>query len=214
MKSDSLHLSTDDLLALAAGDAGGRVGRRSHAEACEECGARLRRLGLALSVIRRPPEDAPARFVAAAKRAFAPTRAARDESVLAAAARKILAVLSFDSAGLTQAYGVRAGQAAARQLIYAAGGFDVDVRVRPAGGRWAVSGQVLGGATCAGGSAELARADEGEETTRPSRGDEAAARVELDETCEFVFPAVAAGAYALRLRLGDAEIEIPDITLG
>jgi hypothetical protein len=102
--------------------------------------------------------------------------------------RRVVAALSFDSMQPGLAYGVRSGQAAARQMLYSAGDNDLDLRVQPVGDAWVVSGQVLG--ACTGGRVEL-------------KGTDAEVSAVLNELCEFTLPGVAAGDYTLRLLLGE-----------
>jgi hypothetical protein len=116
--------------------------------------------------------------------------------------RRLVASLSFDSGARRPAYGLRSGatSAAARQLLFSAGDLDVDLRLSPSGEGWAVSGQLLG--ECAAGRAELFADEEAP-----------AARADLNDLCEFTLPTVPAGTYTLRLTVGDAEIEVPGLSL-
>jgi hypothetical protein len=63
--------------------------------------------------------------------------------------RRLTGVLRHDSGALPPlALGLRAGQGGTRQLLFSAGGHDVDLRVRPEAGaqppRWCIAGQLLG----------------------------------------------------------------------
>jgi hypothetical protein len=142
-------------------------------------------------------EAAPRDVVASLVGLFRERAASREPSTL----RRLLASLSFDSAQLSPAYGVRSGAAAAaaRQLLYSAGDSDLDVRVAQAGDGWVVSGQWLGECD-GGGEIEL-------------QGAEQTATARLNEQCEFSLPPVPAGTYALRLRLKDAEVEVSELEL-
>jgi hypothetical protein len=144
-------------------------------------------------------EDAPAELVASTVRMFRARRAQETEPGLL---RRLVAALTFDSSSLQPAFGVRSGQAApARQLLFSAGDLDVDLRLAPGGEGWTVSGQVLG--ACKGGEVELVDAE-----------GSTAARATLNELCEFtLLPPTPDGTYALRLRLDEAEIEIPELSL-
>jgi hypothetical protein len=83
-------------------------------------------------------------------------------------------------------------------VVFETGLHDVVVRLRPAGDRCAIWGQVLG--SVAGGQVAL----EGP----------ASAHTELNSLSEFSLPPVPPGAYALTLRLDDAEIDMAlDITV-
>jgi hypothetical protein len=111
----------------------------------------------------------------------------------------VRAWLRFDSAQRPLAPGLRAGQAAARQLLFSAGERDLDIRLTPAGTAWMISGQVLGSE--ASGQAEL-------------RGDAIQVQAELGDLSEFALPPVPAGRYTLILRLAEAEIEVTDLEVG
>jgi hypothetical protein len=115
--------------------------------------------------------------------------------------RRFVAALAFDSGSTTPAaLGLRSGALATRQLLFTAEGHDVDLRLEPmAGGRWKVSGQVLG--PDAVGSALLL----------PSGAP--AQQVAWSPLAEFSFDPVAAGACQLLLRSDAWEIDIPDVPL-
>jgi hypothetical protein len=110
--------------------------------------------------------------------------------------RQILAQLTFDSFTTSPAFGVRSGPSVARQVLYAAGEIDLDLRLAPDDGRWLISGQILG--DCAAGEVELTGCTEAE-----------AVRAPLDELCEFTLPPVPPGGYGLLVRFGDVEVEVP-----
>lgn len=183
---------------LAAGEA---REVREHLRGCAQCSGRAARLGRVTSLMRADnSEDAPARALDAALRML---RARRADEPARGLISRIVAALTFDSRALTPALGVRSGQAAsARQLLFSAGDFDVDLRLAPGGDGWTVSGQVLG--PCVGGSVEMSVAGEAFDAT---------ARAALDESCEFTLPTVLEGVYALRLNLSDTEVEIPELRL-
>ena len=149
-------------------------------------------------------EDAPHNAMAHALNLFrtrkASVEAASSEKSLG---RRVLAALSFDSMTVAPAYGVRSGEASgARQLLFSAGDNDLDVRLTPTGETWVVSGQVLG--NCKGGAIELESA-EGEGSV--------VAAAALNDVCEWTLPAVPTGNYRLRVRLGDTEVEVPELEL-
>lgn len=114
------------------------------------------------------------------------------------ALRRLAAVLSFDSLGLTpQAAGVRSiGSDGVRQLLFASDGRDIDLRVAPSadGHRWQLSGQVLG--PDESGRAEL-------------RCGGLQAQADWSELAEFRFDDVPAGACELTLRGTDWELVLP-----
>jgi anti-sigma factor RsiW len=173
---------------------------RAHLSACTRCAGEADRLGRLATLMRADTsEDAPPEVLAGVVRMFrARTAGAAEPGLL----RRLVAALTFDSSGLRPAFGVRSGQPApARQLLFSAGNFDVDLRLAPGTEGWTVSGQVLG--PCRGGEVEAVAAD-----------GSVAARATLNDLCEFtLLPPVAGGTYTLRLRLEDTEIEIPELSL-
>jgi anti-sigma factor RsiW len=191
------HLTFEKLADLAEGRAleGERAQAASHLSGCPRCSAQFARMEQTINLMRTDEaKDAPRDVLAAVVNMFR-SRAAQSEPSLV---RRLLAALSFDSTQLAPAYGVRSGQATARQMLYSAGDNDLDLRLTPSGEAWIVSGQVLG--ECAGGSVEL-------------KGTDTDATVELNELCEFTLPPVASGSYTLRVRLSDVEVEVPELQL-
>jgi anti-sigma factor RsiW len=171
---------------------------RAHLAGCTACSAQAAQVGHLAALMRADTsEDAPAELVASVVRMFRARHAQATEPGLL---RRLVAALSFDSSSLQPAFGVRSGQAApARQMLFSAADLDVDLRLAAGGDGWTVSGQVLG--ACKGGEVELVS------------GNETAARAALNDLCEFTLPPVAEGVYTLRLRLDDAEVEIPELSL-
>lgn len=194
----SKHIPFETLADLAEGrtPAALPADARSHLTSCESCSNELARLEQTVQLMRADEsEPAPPDALAYVLNLFRQRAAAPEPSRL----RRVLAALSFDSAQLAPAFGVRSGGTAARQLLYNAGENDLDVRVAPAGeGSWVVTGQLLG--PCAEGRVELSGA-----------GLTAAAA--LDEHCEFALPAVAEGTYTLRVSLPEAELEVTELEL-
>ncbi|MDT7777934.1 MAG: hypothetical protein QOC99_446, partial [Acidobacteriota bacterium] len=165
---------------------------------CARCSEQAAQLGRVAELLRADTSvDAPPELIAGVVRMFRARKTqAREPGLL----RRLVAALTFDSNSLTPAFGVRSGQPApARQLLFSAGDFDVDLRLAPGGEGFTVSGQVLG--SCTGGEVALVSAD-GEAT-----------RTALNELCEFTLPPVLEGVYALQLRLDETEIEIPELSL-
>jgi hypothetical protein len=173
---------------------------RAHLDACTRCSAQAARLGHLAALMRADTsEDAPPALVADVVRMF---RARRVGESAPGLLRRLVAALTFDSSSLTPAFGVRSGQAApARQLLFSAGDLDIDLRLARGPEGWTVSGQVLG--PCKGGEVELVGAEGA-----------SVARAALNELCEFtLLPPTPDGTYALRLRLDETEIEIPELSL-
>lgn len=192
------HLPFEKLADLAEGRLGGneRTKAEAHLGGCERCAAQLARIEQTVSLMRTDESvDAPRDVLASVVGLFRQRAAASQERSLA---RRVLAALSFDSLQTAPAFGVRSGQAAARQMLFSAGDNDLDVRVQPSGESWVVSGQVLG--ECSGGRVSL-------------KGAETDAVAELNELCEFTLPPVPAGSYTLLLQLSEMEVEVPELQL-
>lgn len=124
---------------------------------------------------------------------------------LAAALRKVAAVLRFDSWALPpQALGMRGVAADSRHLLFSAEGRDVDLRItREPGGGWSLAGQVLG-------------PDEtGHILLLPADGDSGAGhRTRLDPLGEFRLDGVAPGQWCLSLETADQIVALPAIDVG
>lgn len=169
---------------------------RRHVAVCPRCAANASWLESVIGLMRSDDSEVvPSPVVARAVRLFR-ARAAQQAAGLL---ERVQAVLRFDSGQLPVAYGVRAEQPMARQLLFGAGVRDLDLRVAPAGDGWSVSGQVLG--PCTGGQATL-------------QGAEGAAQATLNNLCEFTLPPVRTGRYTLLLRLPEAEVEVQGLELG
>lgn len=204
MKTDSNHIPFAELADLAeqraSADEGAKgaklSGAPAHLAECSACTQQLDRLGQVLQLMRTDSStDAPRDVLAYAVNIFRPVESSQP-SIL----RRIVAALSFDSSSnLAPAFGVRAGQSSSRQLLYSAEENDIDIRITPEGESWIVAGQVLG-EDCVGGRIEL-------------EGEDELAAADLNDQCEFLLPPVPAGIYAVRLRLGSAEVEIPQLEL-
>lgn len=179
------HLSADKRASLL-----------KHVSACQRCAGQLDGLKQLVQLMRTDTAGDAPRDVKAQAVALFRTRAA---SAKPSVVRRVLAALNFDSAQSQPAYGLRSGQPQARQFLYSAGENDLDLRVKPSGESWVVSGQVLG-LKCAGGQVRL-------------EGAAGQAAVEMNELCEFTLPPVPAGRYTLQVRLTDVEVEVPDLDL-
>jgi hypothetical protein len=199
MNTASKHLTEEQLADLAEGrlNADQRQTSLAHTHDCSRCGEQLTQLQQLINTMRADTAIDPPNYVVARALDLFPARvaSAKEPSLV----RRVLAALSFDSLELPTAYGVRSGQTATRQLLYNAGENDLDLRVTPASGEsWVLSGQVLG--DCTGGEVEL-------------EGASGAARITMNELCEFTLPALPTGSYTLRLRLNEMEVEVPQLEL-
>ncbi|HEX5707183.1 MAG TPA: hypothetical protein VFX96_07800 [Pyrinomonadaceae bacterium] len=183
-------------------DPAARAETEAHVAACARCAAQLSTLERAVGLMRADTsEDAPRDVLASTVSMFRARRAANEERP--SLVRKVLAALSFDSARPAPAFGLRstASAEASRQMLFSAGDAEIDLRLARGGEGWTIAGQVLG--DCAG---------VGRVRVESVAGD-ARAETELSELCEFTLAPVPEGVYRLRLRLGDAEIEVPELDL-
>ncbi len=202
MRLTPQHISFERLADMVEGRASVEetAVERAHIADCRRCTAQAAELERVTTLMRADTShDAPRDLVFGAINLFHSRRTESAPGLL----RRVVAALTFDSSTRTPAFGVRSGQAApARQLLFGAGDFDVDLRLAAGEEGWTVSGQVLG--PCEGGRVEAFASGASEE---------AAARASLNDLCEFTLPPVPEGVYALRLRLNDTEIEIPELSL-
>lgn len=176
--------------------AGAEAPVRGHLAGCPNCAKELARLEYALTLLRDDAlEDAPTVVQARAARLLL----ARDAAVRPSRRRRVLAVLHFDSAQRPLALGARAGRLGARQLLFLGAGHELDLRIAPADTLWAMTGQLLG------------PTDAGEVLLQ---GVAATRHGVLNELGEFTLPPVPAGSYILSVRMGDLDLDVPEVTVG
>src|SRR5512136_2866312 len=109
---------------------------RAHVADCPRCAADVAWLERITGLMRTDASaDAPPQVIARAVSLFRPRAAQPAPGLL----QRVVAALRFDSAQLPLAAGVRSGQPVARQLLYDAGGYELDLRVAPADEAWIVS---------------------------------------------------------------------------
>lgn len=141
--------------------------------------------------------DAPPDAIRWSKNIFR-TRVAEPKASLV---QKVLAVLQMDLSPGKAAFGERsAGASEARQMLFAAGEHQIDLRIAPKDKTFKVNGQILG-ANSAGAEIKLFN-------------DERAFTVKSNELSEFEFENIAKGIYALSLIFADSEIVIENIEIG
>jgi hypothetical protein len=164
----------------------------SHVNTCSACDQKLRRLQqLIVTMKSDTAPDAPRDVLLSAINIFP----AGAQSAL----RRIVATLMFDSRSAGPAFGMRSLHKASRQLVYSAEETDLDLRITIQNDECIVAGQLLRD-TCAGGLVEIS-------------GTTGSAETSLNELCEFTLPAMPVGNYALRIKMPDIEIEIPELEL-
>lgn len=149
--------------------------------------------------------DAPADWVRSAVALF-PAGGAWQALGGAAAAlvRQVAAVLSFDSwAPQPMPAGVRSVPSDARHLLFSALGRDIDLRILPTAGQFALAGQILGPDET--GTVEI--------VAEPADG--ALPRsAALDALGEFRLDGVPGGRYVMTLHLAGEQVLLPPIEVG
>ncbi|HEV8691903.1 MAG TPA: hypothetical protein VGQ91_16490 [Ideonella sp.] len=154
--------------------------------------------------------DAPAAWVQRAEAAWQAPLGTRVAGSVEGLRQRVQAWLSFDSwAAAPLAAGLRSTGSTTRQLVFSAEGRDVDLRIVPAGARFAVNGQVLGQDET--GSVALVL------ETAPEAAAEAPAavrQVPLDALGEFHLADVEPGRYRLSLLLPARELVLPPFDVG
>lgn len=169
----------------------------AHLAACARCRGQAARITRLLAAMRGDDsQDAPPALIARAVQLFH-SRAAEPAPALL---QRLTAVLRFESSPLTPAFGLRGASEQTRQLLFAAGDYDIDLRIVPNGSEWQVSGQVLGEELGAG-AAELA-------------GAEATRQTAIDTLSAFSLPPAPAGRYTLTLAWPALTIAVDDLRLG
>lgn len=164
-----------------------------HISSCDQCAAVVGRLESTLQLMKADKSvDAPRDVLMRAVSIF---KRAEKSSIV----KQLIASLSFDSSSLAPAFGTRSGQTQSRQLIFTAEEHDIDLHISTEDDKWIIAGQILG-EDCQRGEVQLA-------------GENILLSSSLDESCEFMLPAVPAGDYKLRLRLADLEVEVPRLEL-
>ena len=192
--NNSPHISLETLADMAEERASSETlqSAESHIAVCETCNARLQNLRRLIVLMKSDTaEDAPRDVLMSALRIFTPA--------MRAPLPRIIAILTFDSRAAGPAFGLRSIHTASRQLLYTAQETALDLRVTVENEECSLAGQIIRG-NCAGALIELSGAT-GTVTT------------ELNELCEFSFPAIPLGTYSLRVRMPDVEIEIPELEL-
>jgi hypothetical protein len=151
--------------------------------------------------------DAPAGLVRAAIGQWRAAQPVSLQSTAQKVLRQVTALLSFDSwAVAPHAIGVRAVASDTRHLLFSAHGRDIDIRIAPAGGHFALTGQILG--PDESGAVELSAA------SNEAAGTPGAQVAPLDALGEFRLEGVRRGMYVLTLRLSGDEIVLPPIDVG
>jgi hypothetical protein len=192
------HLSFERLVDVAEGRLAAAEAEpaRAHVASCSTCATALSTVAWIIHLMRldaaaQSAEEPPEHVVNRALRLVRRQPPAR---------RNVIAQLLFDSAARPLATaGVRAFDSSGRQLVFAAGDYELDLRLTPTRDqRHGLRGQLLG--PCTGdGRVVLAGPTNSE--------------VPLNELCEFEMQPVSAGTYALSVHLQDVTIEVGELEL-
>lgn len=191
---NSSHISLETLVDLVEGRATSAAleGAVAHISSCSDCVDTLRQLQQVILTMKSDTaQDAPRDLLQSAINIFSPERRTP--------LRHIIAILTFDSRVAGPAYGIRSLHSASRQLLYSAQDTDLDLRVTVQNDECVVAGQIIR-ADCVSGHVEIS-------------GAAGSATASLNEICEFTLPAIPLGNYALRIKLPDVQIEIPELEL-
>jgi hypothetical protein len=167
-----------------------------HISTCGACAADRAWVERVIDLMRTDDSiDPPAPVVARAVGLFQARNA-----VARPALRQILrAALRFDSARMSAAPALRSRVPLERQLLFTSEGYNLDLRIRPQGPLWSLSGQVFG--TAGGEQIEL-------------NGPTGSTQSNLNTLSEFRLPPIPAGSYNLTLRLERADVEIAGLEIG
>ena len=190
----SSHISLETLVDIVEGRASSAAleGAVAHISSCSDCVDTLRQLQQVILTMKSDTaQDAPRDVLQSAISIFSPER----RSPL----RQIIAILTFDSRVAGPAYGIRSVRSTSRQLLYSAQETDLDLRVTVTHDECIIAGQVIR-ADCVSGQVEIS-------------GNAGSVTANLNEVCEFTLPAIPLGNYALKIKLPDVQIEIPELEL-
>jgi hypothetical protein len=191
---NSSHISLETLVDIVEGRATSAAleGAVAHISSCSDCVDTLRQLQQVILTMKNDTaQDAPRDPLYSAINIFSPKKRTP--------LRHIIAILTFDSRVAGPAYGIRSLRSTSRQLLYSAQDTDLDLRVTVQNDECVVAGQVIR-ADCVSGQVEIS-------------GDTGSVTASLNEVCEFTFPAIPVGSYALKIKLPDVQIEIPELEL-
>ncbi len=146
MKFFNSHISNEELADMADGRQQQSTETRQHLNACAHCTEELARLETAVGLMRRDDSaPAPAEAVQFARNIFR-ARQTQLQLQTKSLANRIAATLKVDLSGLTPAFGERSAAVVSneRQMLFAAGEYDVDLRLKKTENGFSVRGQVLG----------------------------------------------------------------------
>lgn len=172
---------------------------KAHLEGCQHCANEYKALEHSIGLMRRDDaKDAPAEALNFAFNLFRTRKQLfpREQTV----SQKILATLKLDVSPFSPVFGERSAAASSeRQILFDAGNFDVDLRIREAEIGFNLAGQILG---------ELS-----DRNSIRLENKERKFEANVSSLGEFEIRNVSAGIYDLTLLLGDTEIIVKDLTI-
>lgn len=187
----SRHLSPEQL--IAAGEGTLSAESRLHLATCARCTHEVAKVSRLLNLMATNDLETPPAQATTAVFAMLPP-AAPQPTLL----QRLQAVLRMDSGTGSLAFGMRGGQGKSRQLLFSAGPYEIDLRLRPEAQGWVLMGQLLGEA-----EAGIVRITNGQHTFVS----------DINMMGEFMFSAVPAGTYTLIVAIEDMELEISNLDL-
>ena len=149
MKLFNSHISNEEITGIADGRQAPSNETAQHLKTCAHCAEELARYETVVGLMRRD-DSAPA---PAAARQFARdifrARQTQLQPQTESLTKRIKTTLKIDWSGLTPAFGERSSSSVAsaaneRQMLFAAGDYDVDLRLKQTENGFAARGQVLG----------------------------------------------------------------------
>ena len=191
---NSPHISLETLADMVEERASSEASQAAelHISKCETCNASWQNLRRLVFMMKSDTaKGAPRDVLMSALSICTPARPA--------ALPRIVAVLTFDSRAAGPAFGMRSIHTTSRQLLYTAQETALDLRVTVENEECSLAGQLIRD-NCEGARIELS-------------GAAGTVITELNEVCEFSFPAIPVGKYSLRVKMPDVEIEIPELEL-
>jgi len=170
----------------------------AHVAQCTTCKDTVSWLERAVTLMRAPSlEDAPDYAIASASRLLRLRTSA--EPIRTGPLRRIVAALQFDSAQRRMATGMRsASPSDTRQVMFNAGEYDLDLRVKPGAAGYTVTGQLLG---------------PGDDGWIELKGQQGAVRTDLNELGEFELVPIPGGDYDLVLHCAEIDIEVRNLRI-
>lgn len=167
-----------------------------HLAGCAECAAQAQRLESFFSYVNNiKSEQVSQADTARLLNIFQPTK--KPVRSAESFGKKLLAGLVFDD--WQMAVNERFTATDTRNLLYSAGGVEIDLRLNFAGGKCQVSGQVF--------------PDCGSRAVAEIISETISEKAVLNESCEFVFPAVKEAVYTFRLTFDEQVVEIENFSL-